>query len=44
MTEAPASLTAPHQLAYTYKRSLGPVLGAFFNGLREQRILGEVKV
>lgn len=40
MTEPPASLTAPHRLAYTYKRSLGPVLGAFFNGLRERRILG----
>lgn len=35
-----SSLTAPHQLAYTYKRSLGPVLGAFFNALREGRILG----
>jgi uncharacterized protein len=34
------ALTAPHKLAYTYKRSLGPVLSAFFTGLRERRILG----
>ncbi len=34
------SLTAPHVLKYTYKRSLGPVLGAFFTALRERRILG----
>ena len=40
MAQAPQSLTAPHQLAYTYKRSLGPVLGAFFNGLREREVLG----
>jgi uncharacterized OB-fold protein len=34
------ALTAPHHLEYTYKRSLGPVLGAFFTGLRDRRILG----
>ena len=28
-----ASLTAPHTLQYTYKRSLGKVLSAFFTGL-----------
>ena len=40
MPEATESLTAPHRLAYTYKRSLGPVLGKFFTGLRDRRILG----
>ena len=34
------SLTAPHQLEYTYKRSLGPVLSQFFTGLRDRKILG----
>jgi uncharacterized OB-fold protein len=34
------SLTAPHRLEYTYKRSLGKVLGAFFTALRDRRILG----
>lgn len=34
------ALTAPHTLEYTYKRSVGPVLGAFFTALREGRILG----
>ena len=34
------ALTAPHKLAYTYKRSLGPVLSGFFTGLRDQRIHG----
>jgi uncharacterized OB-fold protein len=34
------TLTAPHQLAYTYKRSLGPVLSRFFTGLRDRQILG----
>ena len=34
------SLTAPHKLEYTYKRSLGPVLSQFFTGLRDRRILG----
>lgn len=33
-------LHAPFTLAYTYDRSLGPVLGAFFGGLRAGRILG----
>jgi uncharacterized OB-fold protein len=37
---APRSLTAPHTLQYTYKRSLGRVLSAFFTGLRDRRILG----
>jgi uncharacterized OB-fold protein len=34
------ALTAPHKLSYTYKRSLGAVLGQFFTALRERRILG----
>lgn len=38
--DAPRSLTAPHTLQYTYKRSLGKVLSAFFSGLRDKKILG----
>lgn len=37
---ATAALTAPHQLSYTYKRSLGRVLSAFFTALRDRRFLG----
>jgi uncharacterized OB-fold protein len=37
MTEA---LTAPHVLEYPYTRSTGDVIGRFFAGLRERRILG----
>ena len=33
-------LRAPHFLDYTYKRSVGPVIGAFLTGLRDGRILG----
>ena len=40
MTEAMPSLTAPHVLEYPYTRSVGPVLGRFFAGLRERRIIG----
>lgn len=40
MSSPPETLTAPHQLEYTYKRSLGPVLTEFFTGLRDRRILG----
>lgn len=40
MTETTEALTAPHKLAYTYKRSLGPVLSRFFTALREKKILG----
>jgi uncharacterized OB-fold protein len=40
MSQATASLTAPHRLQYAYKRSTGPVLGRFFGGLRDGRILG----
>ena len=35
------ALTAPHKLAYTYKRSLGPVLGALLHRpARASSILG----
>lgn len=34
------SLHANHHLAYDYTRSLGPVLGEFFTGLLERRVLG----
>jgi uncharacterized protein len=40
MSEQPASLTAPHLLEYPYTRSVGPVLGRFFAGLRDRRIIG----
>lgn len=38
-TEA-ATFTAPHVLEYPYRRSVGPVMGRFFAGLRAGRILG----
>jgi len=40
MPDAPGALTAPHVLEYPYTRSVGPVLGRFFAGLRERRIEG----
>ncbi len=40
MSEPQTSLTAPHVLEYPYTRSVGPVLGRFFAGLRERRITG----
>jgi len=33
-------LSASHVLEYAYRRSLGPVLGRFFTGLRDRRIEG----
>ncbi len=33
-------LRAPHVLEYTYRRSVGPVLGRFFTALRDRRIEG----
>jgi uncharacterized OB-fold protein len=33
-------LGAPLQVAFDYTRSTGPVLGAFFGGLRDRRVLG----
>jgi uncharacterized OB-fold protein len=35
----PARLSAPHILEYPYRRSVGPVLGRFFTGLRDGEIL-----
>ena len=35
-------LRAPHVLEYEYKRSVGPVIGAFMTGLRDGKILGVV--
>ncbi len=33
-------LSATHVVEYTYRRSLGPMLGRFFTGLQEHRIEG----
>jgi uncharacterized OB-fold protein len=33
-------LSAPHRIDYPYKRSVGPVLSAFFTALRDGRIVG----
>jgi uncharacterized OB-fold protein len=38
-TQSSARLTAPHILEYPYRRSVGPVLGRFFTGLRDGEIL-----
>jgi len=35
-----AEFTAPYRLEYPYKRGLGPVLGAFFTGLRSGQLVG----
>jgi uncharacterized OB-fold protein len=35
-----APLTATHVVEYAYRRSVGPVLGAFFSALQERRLLG----
>src|SRR3990172_3408504 len=34
------AFVAPHVIEYPYRRSVGPVLGRFFSGLREGRIEG----
>ena len=34
------ALSAPYVLAYTYRRSVGPVIGRFLTGLRDGRIEG----
>lgn len=34
------TFSAPHVVEYTYRRSVGPVLGRFFTELRERRIVG----
>ncbi len=33
-------LRGPHALEYTYRRSLGPVLGRFFNDLMQGKLVG----
>jgi uncharacterized OB-fold protein len=35
-----ATLSAPHVLEYTYTRSVGPIIGRFFGGLEQRKILG----
>lgn len=35
-------LSAPHVLAYDYRRSVGPVLGRFFTALRDRSLIGSV--
>ena len=40
MTAKADALTAPYVLEYTYRRSVGPVLGRFLTGLRAGRIEG----
>jgi uncharacterized OB-fold protein len=40
MSAARAPLTAPYVLEYTYRRSVGPVIGRFLAGLRDGRVLG----
>lgn len=41
-TGGPAAtpLTAPHMLEYEYTRSVGPVIGRFFAGLKARRVTG----
>jgi uncharacterized OB-fold protein len=39
-TTASGALSAPYVLEYTYRRSVGPVIGRFLTGLREGRIEG----
>src|SRR5437764_6514293 len=40
MSAGHASLSAPYVLEYTYRRSVGPVIGRFLSSLREGRIEG----
>jgi hypothetical protein len=37
---APEPLSATHVVEFAYTRSLGPTLAAFFDGLRERKIVG----
>ncbi|MBW2448503.1 MAG: OB-fold domain-containing protein [Deltaproteobacteria bacterium] len=37
---AEATFTATHVIEYDYRRSVGPVLGAFFSGLQDGKLLG----
>jgi uncharacterized OB-fold protein len=38
--DAEGNLVSPYVLEYTYRRSVGPVIGAFLTGLRDGVILG----
>jgi uncharacterized OB-fold protein len=40
MKEAQEPLQGPHVLEYPYRRSLGPVLGRFFNDLMDRKLTG----
>ena len=40
MSSTPRVYSAPHVVAYDYRRSVGPVLGRFFTDLRDRRITG----
>jgi uncharacterized OB-fold protein len=43
MAQSPSAegvLRGPHKLEYTYRRSLGPVLGRFFNDLMKGKLVG----
>jgi uncharacterized OB-fold protein len=40
MTQSPPTFSAEHVVRYDYRRSVGPVLGRFFTGLRDGRIVG----
>ena len=39
-SETSATFHARHAIEYTYRRSVGPVLGHFFTALRERKIVG----
>ncbi len=40
MAQAQEPLQGPHILEYPYRRSLGPVLGRFFNDLMDRKLTG----
>jgi uncharacterized OB-fold protein len=40
MTQAEEPLQGPHTLEYPYRRSLGPILGRFFNDLMDGKLTG----
>ena len=39
-TDGAISFSAPHVVEYAYRRSVGAVLGKFFTGLRERKLVG----
>ena len=40
MSASRVALSSPYVLEYTYRRSVGPVLGRFLAGLRDGKLLG----